>query len=190
MLSPTLKHLRSSSLPLPKPKPKISSFSSSSQFSVWSGLQNWRNNPLNENRFWGPNGPEPLQNSSTCDTHTNTSIGCASSLAELGAIVLSTPDPLSKSLLSHLAFSKWRNLNLPIGVCSPPSRPARPPKPQLVCMFLFSFYLYRFLLCWACVFYYVVLCVNFRFPLKKFPLQKIHLCLLMPICFTTSLMWS
>ncbi|XP_031253130.1 uncharacterized protein LOC116111067 [Pistacia vera] len=129
MLFPTPKHVCSSS-PLPKPKPVC--LSSSSQFSVWSGLQNWRDNPLNENRFWGPNGPEPLQYSSTCDIDTHASIGYASSLAELGAIVLNTPDPLSKSLLSHLAFSKWRNLNLPIGVCSPPSRPARPPKPQLV----------------------------------------------------------
>jgi hypothetical protein len=37
-----------------------------------------------------------------------------------------------------LAFSKWRNEKLPVGVYDPPSRPARPPKPELVC-FLIGF---------------------------------------------------
>lgn len=50
----------------------------------------------------------------------------------MGAMVLSTPDPLTKSLLSHLAYTKWRTDNLPIGVSQPPVTPARPPKPQLV----------------------------------------------------------
>lgn len=37
-----------------------------------------------------------------------------------------------KSKLSHLAYSKWRSENLPVGVAEPPTRPARPAKPQLV----------------------------------------------------------
>ncbi|GLT94021.1 hypothetical protein SLE2022_117840 [Rubroshorea leprosula] len=94
-------------------------FSSSSQFSPWSGLRSWRESSLNENRFWGPNGPQQQpQSTDIIDTQLDVS---ASSLAELGAVVL-----------SHLAFSRWRNENLPVGVCHAPSRPARPPKPQLV----------------------------------------------------------
>ncbi|KAL5864755.1 hypothetical protein ACOSQ3_002269 [Xanthoceras sorbifolium] len=98
-------------------------------------LRLWRVVPLNENRFWGTNGPEsPSQHSPLAPviTGADSSIESASSLAELGALVLSTSDPLSKSKLSHLAFSKWRSLNLPIGVSVPPSQPARPPKPELV----------------------------------------------------------
>ncbi|XVF60901.1 hypothetical protein PTKIN_Ptkin08bG0085500 [Pterospermum kingtungense] len=102
---------------------------SSSVPSPWSGLRSWRESPLNEDQFWGSDGPQPqplLQYSQ----HSLEASG--SSLAELGALVLSTSDPLTKSKLSHLAFSKWRNENLPIGLCQPPSRPARPSKPQLV----------------------------------------------------------
>ncbi|KAJ6422050.1 hypothetical protein OIU84_027065 [Salix udensis] len=110
---------------------KIKSFSSSSlEFSPWSGLQSWRESPLNKNRFWGPNGPQTPP--SSIDTNGTSLLDSASSLAELGALVLSTSDPLLKSKLSHLAFSKWRNEKLPIGVYDPPSRPARPPKPELV----------------------------------------------------------
>lgn len=142
MFHPRLKHGCFSSLHTQSFKVKFLSSSSSPsssslQFSTWSGLQQWRDGPLNENRYWGPNGPEPLQNSPAVDNQ----IDSASSLAELGALVLSTSDPLSKSKLSHLAFSKWRNLNLPIGVSVPPSRPARPPIPQLVCFFVFFQYL-------------------------------------------------
>ncbi|OMO93859.1 hypothetical protein CCACVL1_06320 [Corchorus capsularis] len=91
----------------------------------------WRESPLNEERFWGPNGAQPPLK----DTETPLEVeveACGSSLAELGALVLSTPDPLTKSKLSHLAFSRWRNQNLPIGICHPPPRPARPPTPLLV----------------------------------------------------------
>ncbi|XP_021280727.1 uncharacterized protein LOC110414001 [Herrania umbratica] len=129
--------LRFSSLPHHFHNTKLLfSSSSSSQFSQWSGLQSWRESPLNEDRFWGPNGPRPLlqsqYSSKDADTPNSPLEATGSSLAELGALVLSTADPLTKSKLSHLAFSRWRNENLPIGVCQPPSRPARPPKPQLV----------------------------------------------------------
>lgn len=56
----------------------------------------------------------------------------ASSLAEMGSLVLSTSDPLTKSKLSHLAYSRWRTEHLPIGDSQAPDRPARPAKPQLV----------------------------------------------------------
>lgn len=59
-----------------------------------------------------------------------------SSLAELGAAVLSTADPLKKSMLSHLGYCRWREKGLPIGVFEPPAKPARPPIPKLVCKYL------------------------------------------------------
>ncbi|CAL0322575.1 unnamed protein product [Lupinus luteus] len=109
-------------------KPKsFSSSSSSSQISLWSGLQSWRETPLNHDRKWGPHGPQPEPT-----THSDTPFGKASTLAELGSIVLSTSDPLAKANLSHLAYSTWRRHNLPVGETKPPSRPARPDKPLLV----------------------------------------------------------
>ncbi|KAL2457538.1 Protein of unknown function DUF455 [Forsythia ovata] len=50
----------------------------------------------------------------------------------MGAVVLSTADPLTKSKLSHLAYAKWRREGLPIGVSQAPFKPARPLKPQMV----------------------------------------------------------
>ncbi|PRQ50073.1 putative Ferritin-like superfamily [Rosa chinensis] len=100
--------------------------SSCMQPSPWSGLETWRNSPLNENRCWGPKGPQTIGNADTPP------VSSASSLAELGALVLSTSDPLAKSNLSHIAYFTWRQHNLPLGACQPPPRPARPLKPQLV----------------------------------------------------------
>ncbi|CAJ1956679.1 unnamed protein product [Sphenostylis stenocarpa] len=108
-----------------------SSYSSSSsccvKVSPWRGLDEWRESPLNENRKWGENGPEPQPL-----FRDSIPLGQASSLAELGSIVLSTSDPLAKSHLSHTAYSMWRCHNLPLGISKPPSRPARPPNPLLV----------------------------------------------------------
>lgn len=108
----------------------------------WSGLDNWRSSPLNHNRFWGPNGPQtpPIQPSfsNSGETGENGSNscsadwGCCSSLAEMGAVVLLTADPLQKSKLSHLAYTRWCQEGLPVGVCEAPSKPARPQNPQLV----------------------------------------------------------
>ncbi|PKI42752.1 hypothetical protein CRG98_036880, partial [Punica granatum] len=101
-------------------------------YTPWSGLESWRQSPLNENRSWGPNGPEPLQRPTPPPVYPNRSaVGAASSLAEMGALVLSTGDPIAKAELSHLAFSRWRNEKLPMGVFPAPGRPARPPKPEL-----------------------------------------------------------
>ncbi|KAI4333878.1 hypothetical protein L6164_018633 [Bauhinia variegata] len=110
------------------PSPASSSF----QYSAWSGLQAWRENPLDENRNWGPNGPEPLPLFLSTTSAIETAIEQASSLAELGSLVLSTADPLAKAHLSHLAYSMWRCCNLPLGKSRPPARPARPAKPKLV----------------------------------------------------------
>lgn len=83
---------------------------------------------MNEDRVWGSKGPEPPLKLQQVDIAT----GLGSSLAELGALVLSTSDPIAKSQLSHFAYSKFRTHNLPIGVSDPPTRPARPAKPKLV----------------------------------------------------------
>lgn len=145
MLSPKLP-LSSLSSHVPpftfKPQSCASSLSSSPSYSSlplqyppWEGLQAWRESPLNEDRIWGPNGPAPLvrQPPTSAVDSCDGPIGSATSLAELGALVLSTSDPLTKSRLSHLAYSRWCRENLPLGVVSdPPSRPVRPPKPELV----------------------------------------------------------
>ena len=83
---------------------------------------------MNEDRVWGSKSPEPPLKVQQVDIAT----GLGSSLAELGALVLSTSDPIAKSQLSHFAYSKFRTHGLPIGVSDPPTRPARPAKPKLV----------------------------------------------------------
>lgn len=100
---------------------------SSVQYPQWSGLEKWRDSSINQDRLWGQKGPQTLLE------HSNLiELDALSSLAEMGALVLSTPDPLQKSKLSHLAFSKWKQNGLSVGVCQPPVGPSRPPKPQLV----------------------------------------------------------
>lgn len=135
MFSPTLRCTFCSTIfPLHKSFNLKKPFSSSSpllQQQCWSGLDNWRNSPLNHNRFWGPNGPQaPVL---VEETKENGDLCSCSSLAEMGALVLSTADPLMKSKLSHLAFTRWFQEGLPIGVFHPPQKPARPPNPKLVC---------------------------------------------------------
>lgn len=101
----------------------------------WSGLHHWRRSPLNRDRYWGPNGPIQELNEIELNPYSPPVFSSCSSLAEMGGVVLSTADPLTKAKLSHLAYSKWRQEGLPIGVSDAPSRPARPAKPQLVFCF-------------------------------------------------------
>ncbi|KAL2937959.1 hypothetical protein RDABS01_021408 [Bienertia sinuspersici] len=128
MLCPT--KIRYAHLLCPKLKHKFKSFTSSSfsHHHQWSGLQLWRESPINPNRAWGPKGPQPPLTPDNVHFQT----GSSSSLAELGALVLSTSDPLTKSQLSHFAFSKWCSQKLSIGLSDPPVRPSRPAKPELV----------------------------------------------------------
>ncbi|KAK1412345.1 hypothetical protein QVD17_33519 [Tagetes erecta] len=109
-------------------KPISCSYFSSHQ-PLWSGLQTWRDTSLNHNRLWGPSGPQPEP---TTSNPFDPQVGSITSLAEIGAMVLSTPDPLTKSKLSHLAYSRYCKEKLPVGVYQPPHTPARPTKPQLV----------------------------------------------------------
>ncbi|XP_010035840.2 uncharacterized protein HI_0077 [Eucalyptus grandis] len=133
---PSLRWSPSSAL---RPKPLSSSTSSSSsppsriEYTPWPGLRPWRESSLNHDRFWGPNGPQPPPGPALASPDPGRSaVGSASSLAEMGALVLATGDPASKSELSHLAYCRWRGENLPVGVSRPPDRPARPARPELV----------------------------------------------------------
>ncbi|KAI3780489.1 hypothetical protein L2E82_10470 [Cichorium intybus] len=142
MLSTALRSSSLSSLPIHSFKLKPPSFASFSSLQplqqhhhpLWSGLQSWRDSSLNHNRFWGPSGPEPEPPMShpIGPDDEKSQVDSATSLAEIGAMVLSTSDPIKKSRLSHLAYSRWRRDKLPIGASKPPDRPARPQKPQLV----------------------------------------------------------
>ncbi|CAN4087266.1 unnamed protein product [Withania somnifera] len=101
----------------------------------WTGLHNWRHTSLNHNRFWGHNGPDIVPQSLKLiqeSTLLEESILSAKSLAEMGAVVLCTSDPLMKSKLTHLGYCRWREEGLPVGNFEPPIRPARPLKPELV----------------------------------------------------------
>ncbi|KAM0939492.1 putative Ferritin-like superfamily [Dioscorea sansibarensis] len=98
----------------------------------WPDLQRWRDAPHNHARSWGSDGPSIASTASYSVADDDDPMASASCLADCARIVLSTPDPLAKSRLSHLAFSRWRRHGLPVGISHPPDRPARPPKPVLV----------------------------------------------------------
>ncbi|CAD6233290.1 unnamed protein product [Miscanthus lutarioriparius] len=49
----------------------------------------------------------------------------------MGALVLSTADPVAKARLTHAAFSRWA-AGLPVGQATAPDHPARPDKPLVV----------------------------------------------------------
>ncbi|KZV52709.1 hypothetical protein F511_23172 [Dorcoceras hygrometricum] len=103
--------------------------------SQWSGLHHWRRSLLNDYRYWGSNGPvqEPAETETGPHSFsTFSALNSCASLAEMGAMVLSTANPLVKAKLSHLAYAKWREKGLPVGVSDAPLAPARPVKPLLV----------------------------------------------------------
>ncbi|URE45822.1 hypothetical protein MUK42_25040 [Musa troglodytarum] len=103
--------------------------SASGQPRPWTGLQSWRVAPANEDRVWGPHGPSPPP---TPPLEPDLTTMTAASLAECAALVLSTSDPLAKSTLSHLAYTRWCRREILVGTASPPHRPARPDRPLLV----------------------------------------------------------
>jgi hypothetical protein len=73
--------------------------------------------PPSDLRTWGPNSPcasdvdEPAADDDV-----------ASSLLEMGALVLSTADPLTKARRTHAAFSRWA-VGLPVGQATAPLPP-------------------------------------------------------------------
>lgn len=105
--------------------------------SEWQGLPGWRKSRVNENRRWGVKGPEeaaelPLSTAHHKKSYENDNENTCSSLAEWGALVLSTADPVHKACLSHYAYKQWCNGKIPIGAIEPPEKPSRPDKPELV----------------------------------------------------------
>lgn len=71
--------------------------------------------------------------------------GGASSLAEWGALVLGTADPVEKAVFTHHAYLLWSNGEIPLGVAQPPESPARPEKPELVRYFLHFLFCHNYL---------------------------------------------
>jgi hypothetical protein len=75
--------------------------------------------PPSDLRTWGPNSPcaSDVDEPATDDD-------VASSLLEMGALVLSTADPLTKARRTHAAFSRWA-VGLPVGQATTPYHPKR-----------------------------------------------------------------
>ena len=96
----------------------------------WPGLHAWRGAPPSDLRTWGPNGPCASDADEAAGGPPEADAG-GSSLAEMGALVLSTADPLAKARLTHAAFSRWA-AGLPVGQAAAPEHPARPDKPLVV----------------------------------------------------------
>nr|CAB3475778.1 unnamed protein product [Digitaria exilis] len=116
----------------PAPRRLLSAAASAAAASPlpWPGLHAWRQAPPSDLRTWGPNGP--------CASNADEAAGAppeadadGSSLAEMGALVLSTADPLAKARLTHAAFCRWA-AGLPVGQATTPDHPARPDKPLVV----------------------------------------------------------
>ncbi|VAH74528.1 unnamed protein product [Triticum turgidum subsp. durum] len=98
----------------------------------WPGLHTWRRAPPSDLRSWGPNGPCVPNTDKAGAPEAGAGVGDGSSLAEMGALVLSTADPLAKAHLTHAAFSRWAAGGLPVGLARAPDHPARPEKPLAV----------------------------------------------------------
>lgn len=128
-----------------------------SQAQEWVGLPAYRTSALNDLRVWGKRGPQSARDefediASAVAKKSNVAIDVfrlhwekllrlearveeelrGASLAEWGAIVLGTADPVEKAVLTHHAYSLWCNGELPLGVAEAPDAPARPEKPELV----------------------------------------------------------
>ncbi|KAL9261383.1 hypothetical protein AKJ16_DCAP03976 [Drosera capensis] len=95
----------------------------------WPGLHQWRTNPINPNRHWGPTGPQPPPPSPPAQSPAH-----FGSLAEVGRLVLTTADPMEKSRVSHFGFCRYLRGEIEVGVCGEtmPEVPARPERPRLV----------------------------------------------------------
>ncbi|GJN38101.1 hypothetical protein PR202_gb27113 [Eleusine coracana subsp. coracana] len=117
-------------LPLPLgPAPRrLLAVAASASPLPWPGLHAWRRAPPSDLRTWGPNGPCTSDDGEAAPHGVD---DAGSSLAEMGAVVLSTADPLSKARLTHAAFSRWA-AGLPVGQATAPDHPARPDKPLVV----------------------------------------------------------
>ncbi|XP_047055349.1 uncharacterized protein HI_0077-like [Lolium rigidum] len=123
------------SLPLPLPhgstrRRLLATGASAASPLPWPGLHAWRRAPPSELRTWGPNGPCVPDAVTANPPEAGPAAG--SSLAEMGALVLSTADPLAKTQLTHAAFSQWASGGLPVGLARAPDHPARPDKPLVV----------------------------------------------------------
>lgn len=102
---------------------------------IWPGLQTYRKLPVDKGRIWGEHGPqqEDVVQSARRDDGDDADPSCLPmSLAQWGAKVLSTADPVDKAVMTHRAWSLWNQGRLQLGSASAPDRPARPAEPPLV----------------------------------------------------------
>ena len=124
--------------PSPSPSPSPLSFfcTVAEQEQEWSGLQGWRERPLDERREWGEKGRRRSSNvyeaPKILESMKRDGVTIPCSLSEWGALILNTPDPSVKVSLTHHAFRLWSDQKLPLGAATPPNQPARPRKPLLV----------------------------------------------------------
>ncbi|GMH43850.1 hypothetical protein BSKO_11784 [Bryopsis sp. KO-2023] len=102
----------------------------------WPDLNHWRQAPIDEKRGWGNTGPSDNIPPPPCSEEFLPDLqSLPGSLAECGALVLNTGDPMRKAAISHMAWTAVRQGRLvSIGTAGAPPRPARPPKPELVPM--------------------------------------------------------
>jgi hypothetical protein len=114
-------------LPLGPAPRRLLAVAASASSLPWPGLHSWRRAPPSDLRTWGPDGPCAYD----ADEAAPPEADPGSSLAEMGALVLSTADPLAKARLTHAAFSRWA-AGLPVGQATAPDHPARPDKPVVV----------------------------------------------------------
>jgi len=110
---------------------------------VWAGLREWRDAPLNRRWVWGKKDAQdadagrddnPTPNLDTPWATDDACVRMPDTLAECADLVLRTADPAMKAALSHAAYAKFvaSDGTMRVGVASPPNRPARPDRPELV----------------------------------------------------------
>lgn len=150
----------------------------------WVGLPHWRTKPMNERRVWGKrNVPtsatdewehvaavvakeanarhmvklhsEKVQTAEGEIAELMLQQQEGASLAEWGAIVLGTADPVKKAVLTHHAYRLWCDGALPLGVADAPDWPARPAKPELVILHAANSHL-----CTLCFLSFQCLCLD------------------------------
>ncbi len=100
---------------------------------IWPGLSNYRTLPVDKGRLWGDQGPQ--EGGPSCIEWMGDGAATVqpATLAQWGARVLNTADPVAKAVLTHRAWTLWNEGGtMELGTSEAPARPARPATPPLV----------------------------------------------------------